>query len=92
MAIDITERTRNPWGILHGGLTGMMIETTARQAGIDEPTDLVVRYLRAVREGPAATRIVEMVDRPAGRLVKIEMVDTGTGEVAATALVGGPAV
>ena len=91
VAIDITERTRNPWGILHGGLTGMMIETTARRVGIDEPTDLVVRYLRAVREGPAATRVVEMVDRPAGRLVKIEMVDTGTGEVAATALVGGPA-
>ncbi len=91
VAIDITERTRNPWGILHGGLTGMMIETTARRAGIAEPTDLVVRYLRSVNEGPAATRIVETVDRPAGRLVKIEMVDLGTGKVAATALVGGAA-
>ena len=89
--VAITERTRNPWGILHGGLTGLMMETTARAAGVAEPTDLMVRYLRAVNDGPATTRIVEVVDRPAGRLVKIEMVDTGTGKVAATAMVGGPA-
>ncbi|MEM9463828.1 MAG: hypothetical protein AAGA90_00550 [Actinomycetota bacterium] len=90
VALDIDERTRNPWGILHGGLIGMMVETTARTAGVDHPTDLVVRYLRAVKEGPASTRIVERVDRPTGRLVKIEVVDAGTGKVSATALVGGP--
>lgn len=88
--VAITDRTRNPWGILHGGLTGLMMETAARAAGVAEPTDLVVRYLRAVHEGPAMTRVVEVVDRPGGRLVKIEMVDSGTGKLAATALVGGP--
>ncbi len=90
-AIDITERSRNPWGILHGGLTGLLMETTARAAGVAEPTDLVVRYLRPVEVGPAETRVVEVADRPMGRLVKIELVDTGTGKVAATGLIGGPA-
>ena len=69
----------------------MMIETPpVKLVSTSRPTSSF--GICAVREGPAATRIVEMVDRPAGRLVKIEMVDTGTGEVAATALVGGPAV
>jgi acyl-coenzyme A thioesterase PaaI-like protein len=90
VSVAITDRTRNPWGILHGGLIGMMVETTARAAGMSSPTDLVVRYLRAVKDGPAVTRVVDVVDRPAGRLVKIELLDTGAGRVAATALVSGP--
>ena len=35
--LAITDRTRNPWGILHGGLTGMMMETTARAGGVRPP-------------------------------------------------------
>lgn len=89
LTIGIDERTRNPWGILHGGLTGLLMETAARRAGVVEPTDLVVRYLRAVKEGPGVVRMVETVDRGDTRLVRLELLDAGTGRVAVVATIGG---
>lgn len=90
VGVEITERTRNPWGILHGGLTGLMMDRAARQAGIATPTDLVVRYLRAVEIGPAVVRCIESVDRGDIRLVRLHLVDTGTDRIAGLATVGGP--
>lgn len=89
LRIDIDERTRNPWGILHGGLTGLLMEQAARRAGVAEPTDLVVRYLRAVKEGPGVVRLVETVDRDDTRLVRLELVDAGADRVAVVATIGG---
>ncbi|MEM8706414.1 MAG: acyl-CoA thioesterase domain-containing protein [Actinomycetota bacterium] len=89
LRIEIGDRTRNPWGILHGGLSGMLMEQAARRAGVAEPTDLVVRYLRAVKEGPGVVRVVETVDRGDTRLVRLELVDAGTDRVAVVATVGG---
>ena len=90
LRIELSERTRNPWGILHGGLTGLMMDRAARQAGIATPTDLVVRYLRAVEIGPAVVRCIESVDRGDIRLVRLHLVDTGTDRIAGLATVGGP--
>lgn len=89
LQIDITERTRNPWGILHGGLTGLLVEQAARRAGVVEPCDFVTRYLRAVKEGPGVIRVAETVDRGEQRLVRVELIDAGTGTVAVVATVGG---
>ena len=79
----------NPWGILHGGLTGLLMEQAARRAGVAEPTDFVVRYLRAVKEGPGVVRVVETVDRDDTRLVRLELVDAGADRVAVVATIGG---
>ena len=87
--VEITERTRNPWGILHGGLTGLMMEQAARRAGVAAPTDLMMRYLRAVQTGPAIVRLIETVDRGETRLVRLHLVDAGTDRVAAMATIGG---
>ncbi|MEO0492668.1 MAG: hypothetical protein AAF081_04550 [Actinomycetota bacterium] len=89
LAVEITQRTRNPWGILHGGLTGLLVEQAAFRAGIVEPTDFVTRYLRSVKQGPGVVRIVETVDRGDARLARIELVDAGTDRVAVVATVGG---
>ncbi|MEM9203783.1 MAG: hypothetical protein AAGC53_19245 [Actinomycetota bacterium] len=89
LRLDITERTRNPWGILHGGLIGLLVEQEARRAGIAEPADLVVRYLRAVEHGPAIVRVVESADRDDTRLVRLEVLDAGRDRVAVVATVGG---
>lgn len=89
LRIDIGDRTRNPWGILHGGLTGLLVEQAAYRAGIAEPTDFVTRYLRSVKEGPGEIRVVETIDRGDTRLVRIELVDAGTDRVAVVATVGG---
>ena len=89
LRIDLSERTRNPWGILHGGLTGLLIEQAAFRAGIAAPTDFVTRYLRAVKEGPGEIRVVETIDRGETRLVRVELVDAGTGRVAVVSTVGG---
>ena len=89
LRIDLSERTRNPWGILHGGLTGLLIEQAAFRAGIAAPTDFVTRYLRAVKEGPGEIRVVETIDRGEIRLVRVELVDAGTGRVAVVSTVGG---
>ena len=89
LRIDLSERTRNPWGILHGGLTGLLIEQAAFRAGIAAPTDFVTRYLRAVKEGPGEIRVVETIDRGETRLVRVELVDAGTGRVAVVSTVSG---
>ena len=89
LRIELSERTRNPWGILHGGLTGLLIEQAAFRAGIAAPTDFVTRYLRAVKEGPGEIRVVETIDRGETRLVRVELVDAGTGRVAVVSTVGG---
>ena len=32
LAIDVTEQLRNPWGILHGGVTAALVDLAARHA------------------------------------------------------------
>ena len=65
------------------------MEQAARRAGVAEPTDFVVRYLRAVKEGPGVVRVVETVDRDDTRLVRLELVDAGADRVAVVATIGG---
>ncbi len=85
----LDERTRNPWGIFHGGLTGLLVEDAAATAGIDEPRDMVMRFMRAVREGPVEARVVDLIDRGADRVARIEVRDVGADRLAVVAHVSG---
>ena len=46
LAIDVTEQVRNPWGILHGGVTAALVDLAARHAtGGRATTDTVLHFL-----------------------------------------------
>ncbi len=78
----VDDRTRNPWGIFHGGLTGLLLEDAAALAGISDPHDIVARFMRAIRVGPAEARIVEVIERDSDRLALIEVWDVGADRLA----------
>jgi uncharacterized protein (TIGR00369 family) len=77
--VDVTERLRNPWGILHGGVTGLLVEASARAAVGDGhvPRGTTIRYLAPGREGPVRAEPKVLVDGPDGALVQVEVRDRG---------------
>ena len=97
--IPLSDRSRNPWGILHGGLHGLLIDAVARAAKL-EPRHLVLRFMNPVREGDAVARVIERYDpagpgTPAvspGGLARIEVVDSANDRVAVLAHVLGSPV
>lgn len=83
VALDIVDRVRNPWGILHGGATAVLVDAAAAHAvsGGDATTaDVVLHFLRPGRVGPAVARATVLGTRPDGHLVRVEVVDAGTDE------------
>jgi uncharacterized protein (TIGR00369 family) len=81
--LQLDERLRNPWGILHGGATSVLLDAAAvRAAGVERgaATDTVVHFLSPVRTGPAEARCTVIGDRPDGRLVRVAVHDTGNGD------------
>ena len=89
IASPLDDRTRNPWGIFHGGLTGLLVEDAAAEAGIAEPTDIVLRFMRAIRNGPAEARVTSVTKRGADLLATIEVWDRGADRLAVMATVSG---
>jgi len=89
VSAPLNDRTRNPWGIFHGGLTGLLVENAATAAGIGQPTDIVLRFMRAIRQGPVEARVVDLLERDQDRLVTVEVWDTGADRLAVMATVSG---
>lgn len=85
----VDDRTRNPWGIFHGGLTGLLLEDAAALAGITDPHDIVARFMRAIRVGPAEARVVQVAEREFDRLALIEVWDRGADRLAVLGSVSG---
>ena len=87
--IGLDERTTNPWGIFHGGLHGLLVDTCARQAGLASWTHVALRFLNAVKEGPATARTTEAIATGDRRIVRVEVRDEGSGRLAVIAHVTG---
>jgi acyl-coenzyme A thioesterase PaaI-like protein len=87
LALD--RRTTNPWGILHGGLHGLLVDTTARQAGMERVTDVVLRFLNPVRSGPAVAMVSDDLRRGGDRVVRIEVRDEAADRLVVLAHVVG---
>jgi uncharacterized protein (TIGR00369 family) len=82
--LTLDERLRNPWGILHGGATSVLLDVAAVRAArfLDgaATTDAVVHFLSPVRTGPVEARCTVVGDRPDGRLVRVAVHDTGNDD------------
>jgi uncharacterized protein (TIGR00369 family) len=81
VGLEITDRVRNPWGILHGGATAVLVDAAASHAiGGDAATaDVVLHFLRPGRVGPAIARAEILGTRRDGHLLRVEVVDAGAG-------------
>ncbi len=76
--IDITERTRNPWGILHGGITGTLVDLAAVAVGNGRtPVGATVRYLSPGRVGPVRATPRVVVEGADSTVVSVRLTDRG---------------
>jgi acyl-coenzyme A thioesterase PaaI-like protein len=81
--LELADHLRNPWGILHGGATSVLLDVAAvRPAALDAGAtgDTVVHFLSPVRVGPVEARCRVVGDRPDGRLVRVAVHDTGNAD------------
>jgi uncharacterized protein (TIGR00369 family) len=80
--LDITDRVRNPWGILHGGAIAVLVDAAASAVVADAATvaDVVLHFLRPGRVGPAVARAHVLGRRPDGVVVHVEVVDAGAAD------------
>lgn len=88
-SLPIGTRTTNPWGILHGGLLGLLVDRVVRGAAISDVDDIVMRFLRPVRTGPAVASCVDDVTTAMRRVLRVEVTDGVSGRLAAIAHVTG---
>jgi uncharacterized protein (TIGR00369 family) len=82
VVMEITEGIKNPWGILHGGATAVLLDAAAAHAiGPDATTaDVVMHFLRPGRVGPAVAHTQVLGERPDGHVVRVEIVDAGADD------------
>ena len=89
VALDLVDRTRNPWGILHGAMT-VLADTAARSAVAGTPAltptpgmavaDLNVHYLSPGRVGPVRATARVIGTKGLEHLVRVSVVDHGAGD------------
>jgi acyl-coenzyme A thioesterase PaaI-like protein len=83
--IPVDERTRNPWGILHGGLTGLVVEVIASSVGMTTLDEVMMRFMRPVRVGPGRATVAADLSLAGRRVLRIEMWDEGAERLAVLA-------
>jgi uncharacterized protein (TIGR00369 family) len=86
--MDLRDTLRNPWGILHGGVTAALVDAAAEHAtsgGI--MTDMVLHYLAPNRVGPVRATASVLGTRSDGTVLRVEIADVGTARVTAIAVV-----
>ena len=74
--LDVTDDVRNPWGIVHGGASAVLVDVVADVAQAGALTEAVVHFLRPGRVGPIEAR-ARIVGEPPDAMLRIELVDTG---------------
>lgn len=86
----VEQRLRNPWGILHGGASAVVLDAAARSLVIGRPTaeatpeaivtDLAMHYLSPGRVGPVHASATLVGRRGADHLVRVEVRDRGADD------------
>lgn len=81
VVVDLVDDLRNPWGIMHGGVTGAIVDRAARQvSGGTTTTDVVLHYLSPARIGPVVATAEVRGRRPDGQVVSVEIRDSGNDD------------
>lgn len=82
VVMPLAEHLRNPWGILHGGATAVLVEAAAGHVtgGDGRVADAVVHFLAPGRVGPVAARAEPVGERPDGDLVEVSVHDLGADD------------
>jgi uncharacterized protein (TIGR00369 family) len=82
VALPISDRVRNPWGILHGGATAVLVDAAGTHAvGEGAVTaDVTLHFMRPGRVGPAVARPTIVGERADGHVVRVEVVDAGADD------------
>ena len=91
--LELADRLRNPWGILHGGAVAMLADVAACRAvegggaGDSRPVaaaDTVLHYLRPLKVGPVEARCQVLGGSPGRTLVRVAVHDMGADARLAT--------
>jgi len=89
---DLTDALRNPWGILHGGVTATLVDA-AGEAAVQEvigrpaaTADCALHYLAPGRVGPVAADATLLGKRPDGHVVRVDVHDLGADRLVAAAI------
>ncbi|MEI7622327.1 MAG: hypothetical protein WCJ88_02110 [Actinomycetes bacterium] len=88
--LSVEQRLRNPWGILHGGSSAVVLDAAARSLVLGRPligatpeaivTDLAVHYLSPGRVGPIVATASSVGRRGPDHLVRVEVRDQGADD------------
>ena len=89
--LDLADRLRNPWGILHGGAVAMLADEAACRAAVAHApaasgpggvaaADAVLHYLRPVRVGPVEARCRVLGTRAGRTSVRVAIHDVGADD------------
>jgi uncharacterized protein (TIGR00369 family) len=86
--MEMRDALRNPWGILHGGVTAALVDACVEHATGGALTgDVVLHYLAPNRIGPVQARARLLGRRSDGQAVRVEVRDVGSDRVTAVAVV-----
>lgn len=81
VTLDVFDELRNPWGIVHGGVTAALVDEAAGSAVPGGAThDAVVHYLAPNRVGPVVATPRVLGSRPDGVVVRVDVRDRGAGD------------
>jgi len=93
--LDARDALRNPWGIVHGGVTAALVDIAAAQGaaahlGVGDDTvataDVALHYLSPSRVGPVRASATVLGARADGVVMHVEVRDIGKDRVAAHAV------
>lgn len=86
--LDVFDELRNPWGIVHGGVTASLIDAAAVRAvpGAVALVDATVHYLAPSRIGPLSAVGTVLGRRANDTVVRIEVRDLGRDRTTAIAI------
>jgi len=84
---DLRDALRNPWGILHGGVTAALVDAAVEHATAGAAvTDVVLHFIAPNRLGPVRARATLLGRRSDGTVVRVEVRDEGADRVTAVAI------
>jgi uncharacterized protein (TIGR00369 family) len=87
LEIDLRDALRNPWGILHGGVTAALADACVEHVTSGgRTTDFVLHFLAPNRVGPVRATARRLGRRSDGDVVRVEIRDTDSDRLTAVAV------